>query len=96
MVATMYLLYGLRVKETPIRLFEGFVSYKDKFTKRSNHQQDVELLRSVVKDPLKFPNSISGADQLRENPADDLFSAFRVAGLDCGVPAVIKPNKIIA
>jgi hypothetical protein len=96
MVASMYLLCELWATETSIRLFEGFVSHKDKSTKRSNHQQDVELLRSVVMEPFRFQDSIYEADRLKENPADDLVSAFRAAGLDCGGPAVIKPNRIIA
>jgi hypothetical protein len=96
MVASTYLLRELWETKTSIRLFEGFVSYKDKSTKRSNHQQDVELLRAVVKAPLKFPHSIFEGECLKENPSDKLFSAFRVAGFDCEVPAVIKPNKLIA
>jgi hypothetical protein len=93
MVASTYLLRELWATGTSIRLFEGFVSYKGKATKRNNHRQDVLDLRSVVSDPLRFQNSIYGSDELKQDPTDNLVSAFCVAGLDCGVPAVIKPSK---
>jgi hypothetical protein len=93
MVATMYLIRTIcedaRVI-VPIRLFEGFVSYKTS-SLPSDHRDDVCRIREVVRDPAKFSNSIYGADKLKQDPTDELFSAFRVAGLDCGVPAVIKP-----
>ncbi len=92
MIATFYLINELsRLTEgVSIVLFEGFVSYKS--AKRNGHRADVMALRDVVRDPHKFRKSIYTADQLKKNPADELFSAFRVLGLDCGVPAVIKPS----
>ncbi len=91
MVASMYLLRELsKMKRTSICLFEGFVSYKSE--KRSNHRDDAKRLRDAVRDPLRFRSSVFGADQLKRNQADKLYSAFRVAGFDCGIPAVIKPQ----
>jgi hypothetical protein len=94
MVASMYLLRELDslMGNISIRLFEGFISYKT--DKASNHEEDVEALRRVVRDPMKFLSSIIEGDQLKRNPTDQLFSAFRVQGLDYGVPAVIKPPMI--
>ena len=91
MVAAMYLIRDIdQAKlEVPIRLFEGFVSYKDS-SMVSNHNADVCLLRNVVRDPTRFSGSIYAPDQLKTDPTDFLCSAFCVAGLDCGVPAVIK------
>ena len=91
MVATMYLLRDLMCAELKgsIRLFEGFVSYK--LQKKSNHQDDVIAMRQVVRYPASFQSAIFEGDQLKRNESDVLFSAFRVLGLDLGVPAVIKP-----
>ncbi len=91
MVATMYFLRDLTSvkQEASIRLFEGFVSYK--LQKRNNHLEDVEAMREVVRYPAKFQSSIHEGAQLKRNQSDQLFSAFRVLGLDFGVPAVIKP-----
>ena len=93
MVATMYLLRDLKPADDngSIRLFEGFVSYK--LGKKSNHQEDVKAVREVVRHPARFGSDIYEADQLKRNQSDELFSAFRVLGLDFGVPAVIKPSS---
>jgi hypothetical protein len=92
MVAAMYLIRdihnsGIRRR---IRLFEGFVSNKDRSV-RSDHRADCSLLRDVVRYPRRFSKSIYDASQLKKDQTDSLCSAFCVAGLDCGVPAVIKP-----
>jgi len=93
MVASMYLLRDLdsKASNASVRLFEGFVSYKSE--KPSDHRQDVLALRNVVRDPHRFHTSIYSADRLKRNEADVLCGAFRVLGLDCGIPAVIKPTK---
>lgn len=95
MVAAMYLIRAISDDErviVPVRLFEGFVSYKDS-SLPSDHKDDVLRLIEIIRDPVKFSKSIYGADQLKQDEDDVLFSAFRVAGLDCGVPAVIKPQS---
>ena len=94
MVATMYLLRDLTSAdgEKSIRLFEGFVSYK--LEKKSSHQDDVIAMRHVVRNPVKFQSAIYEGDQLKRSQSDQLFSAFRVLGVDFGVPAVIKPATI--
>jgi hypothetical protein len=94
MVAAMYLIRDIYEAEANVlvRLFEGFISYKHP-NLPSNHDSDVLLLRDVVRDPVKFSGSILAANQLKADPSDVLSSAFCVAGLDCGVPAVIKPSR---
>jgi hypothetical protein len=96
MIASFYLINELsRLTEgSSVVLFEGFVSYKS--AKRTGHREDVLALRDVVRDPNRFRESIYTADQLKKDPADELFSAFRVLGLDCGVPTVIKPSPILS
>jgi hypothetical protein len=91
MVAAMYLIRDTRMAHLafPVRLFEGFVSYKDR-TIPSDHKRDVLLLREIVREPAKFSNAIFSSEKLKQKSTDELFSAFCVAGLDCGVPAVIK------
>jgi hypothetical protein len=90
MVASMYLLRDFAAAvTTPIRLFEGFVSYKR--SKPSSHGEDVIALREVVRDPVRFQHAMYEGNGLKNKSSDELFSAFRVLGLDCGVPAVIKP-----
>ncbi|HLQ51416.1 MAG TPA: hypothetical protein VK129_07955 [Terriglobales bacterium] len=91
MVAAMYLIreiYQVGPKVS-VRLFEGFISYKDS-SRSSNHKTDVCLLREVVWDPIRFSDSIYSADQLKTEETDSLCSAFCVAGFDCGIPVVIK------
>jgi len=93
MVAAMYLVRDLHKIQRPgvVRLFEGFISYKDRSVP-SDHQRDVELLRAVVREPAEFPGAILSRLEL-EQEGCDLQSAFCVMGLDsCGVPAVIKPQ----
>lgn len=92
MVAAMYLIRDIHEAKADVlvRLFEGFVSYKDR-SLPSNHERDVCSLRDVVRDPVRFSDSIYTADQLKTDPNDLLTSAFCVAGLDCGVPVVIRP-----
>jgi hypothetical protein len=47
------------------------------------------MLRDVVLRPDEHPARIVAGSALKSHPDDELFSAFRVIGLQCGVPAVI-------
>jgi hypothetical protein len=91
MVASMYLIRQIADARPPvtIRLFEGFISYKNRSTK-SDHKRDTLLLREVVKSSDKYSDCIIPVDKLNLHHDDMLSSAFHVIGLDCGVPAVIK------
>jgi hypothetical protein len=91
MVAATYLvcdLWNLH-RDFPVRLFEGFISYKDRSVP-SDHERDVLLLREVVRDPERFKDSIFSPQELKQDSSDELVSAFRVTGYDCGIPPVIK------
>ncbi len=90
LVATTYLLRQLYEcgSEREIRLFEGFVSFKEKGVK-SSHSKDVADLRSVAWNLDHVPGEVVGPDQLKVNPDDRLCSAFAVAGMDLGVPPVV-------
>jgi hypothetical protein len=93
MIAAMYVIKRVydANPSAPVRLFEGFVSYKNRPAK-SDHAGDVRLLRDAVRDPHLFPESLISADRLKCDASDQLKSAFSVIGLDCGIPAVIKRN----
>jgi len=70
-----------------IRLFEGFVSFKEK-GKASSHTDDVILLRDVVNGNSQYGHIVSPAD-LTMDDSDRIEGAFAVWGLDIGVPPVI-------
>jgi hypothetical protein len=91
MIAAMHVICAI-AESTPkakVRLFEGFISYK---TKRgsSDHCGDVVLLRDVIQQPERFAACIHSMESLRGDPTNRIESAFKVCGLDCGVPVVIK------
>lgn len=91
MVASMYLIRQIADAKPPvtIRLFEGFISYKDRSAK-SDHKRDTLLLREVVKHNDRHSDCIIQADKLKLQHHDVLSSAFQVIGIDCDVPTVIK------
>lgn len=91
MVAAIYLVRAIREADPiqDVRLFEGFVSYKQSGV-LSDHLRDVLLMRQVVKDPFANSASIIAPSTLRMAVDDQLLSAFCVAGFDYGVPPVIK------
>jgi hypothetical protein len=90
MVASMYLIKAIVAASPPngVRLVEALVSYKDPGTK-SDHMGEAKLLRDAVRYPKHPGFRIVPADELKGSNEDELISAFRVIGLDCGVPAVI-------
>lgn len=76
-----------------VRLFEGFVSFKSAGS-RSDHEADVLRLRCAAWDPmLKF---VTCRDELivPGNESDTLESAFKFAGMDFGLPPVVKGCSI--
>ena len=91
MVAAMHVIRAIADAgpKKPVRLFEGFVSYKVKGV-ASDHCRDVRLLREVIEEPERFATCIHSGESLRGDPTNTIESAFKVCGLDCGVPAVIK------
>jgi len=67
-----------------VRLFEGFISFKNK-NEKSNHSKDVQILREIVNSSNKQNEVISEAE-LRMDATDKLQSSFLVSGLDYGIP----------
>jgi len=91
LMSAMYLLHGV-VATRPrreVRLFEGFASFKSRET-GSSHARDVLRLREVVWEPPRHPGAIVPPEELAIEPSDLLSSAFRVAGMDFGVPPVVR------
>lgn len=91
MTAAMYLIRDIHeatrhLPDVEIRLFEGFASFKASGT---NHMKDVCQLRGAVINAAQQQDSIRTAEELKLCASDEICSAFRVADLDCGVPAVI-------
>lgn len=69
-----------------VRLFEGFVSFKEP-GKRSSHIDDVLNLRQAVWNPT--PTSIVQPSALKRDASDTLEWALKFAGIDYGVPPVV-------
>ena len=90
LVAAMYLLRAIESAEPnrEVRLFEGFVSFKEKGLK-SSHTSDVAALRDIAWNPEKHDKAIVPANQLTIRGTDTISSAFKVIGLDYGVPPVL-------
>ncbi len=68
----------------------GYFSVASKNKKRSDHINVVLLLRQAVQNPIRFAKSFYSPGGLKNEADDNLISTFSVAGMDCGVPAVIK------
>ena len=90
LLATMYLLRLLSAAAPPrpLRLVEGFLSFKRRRT-RSSHAADVTRLREVAWSAGTTEGRIVAPGDLKRNPSDRLVSAFAVAGMDCGIPPVV-------
>lgn len=71
-----------------IRLVEGFVSFKPKGV-ASSHAADVTLLRDLALGRNQGLGRLVSPDELRLEPSDRLESAFKVAGMDFGVPPML-------
>lgn len=94
LVAATYLLRHVHESQLArdVRLFEGFVSFKFKEFP-SSHAGDVVKLRSVVWRSRECQQSILAPNQIRVNPGDLLISAFRVCGMDFGVPPIVVVDR---
>jgi len=91
LLAAMHLLRKLQdaPRRRDIFLFEGFVSFKPADQKTS-HTWDVREMREVIQRPRSGRGRILEGAQLKMENTDQLESAFKVMGLDLGVPAVIE------
>lgn len=96
LVAAMHLVRKLHDSQpsADVKLFEGFVSYKNKVAK-SNHLRDVELLRKAIKARRTLKHHVIKPEELKIDSDDDIRSAFEVMNMkdiDLGIPPVIKVN----
>jgi hypothetical protein len=93
MTAAMYFLRALHDSKPrrKVRLFEGFVSFKVK-GQATSHCKDVEALRTVVLDHTRPHGMVLAPDKLKSNPSDEVVSAFAVAGMNFGVPSVVRTS----
>jgi hypothetical protein len=91
MTSALYLLRGLHDSQPQreVRLFEGFVSFKPKGSV-SSHGADVQALRAVVWDANRGSDAVIAANHLAMTPSDRLASAFAVAGMEFGLPPVVR------
>ncbi len=91
MVAAIYLVKAIiEAKPTnEVRLFEGFVSFKDS-NEQTNHSNDVLLLREIVNN--KNTKAIIDPGALKMDATDNIQSAFLVAGIDLGIPPILMQN----
>ncbi|NLE25507.1 MAG: hypothetical protein GX625_09235 [Clostridiaceae bacterium] len=89
MVATTYLMREISKihVNSEVRLFEGFVSFKSKNI-ASNHSNDVLALRASIKNPSI--EAIVRPNELKIDTSDIISSAFKVSGMDYGVPPIIQ------
>ena len=90
LVATTYLLRDLYEANLTrqVRLFEGFVSFKEQGSP-SSHTNDVADLRNIVWGRGQTPGRVVGPNGLKAEKDDFLCSAFAVSGMDLGVPPVV-------
>jgi len=89
LVAATHLLRALSDSDgnREVRLFEGFVSFKPKGV-ASDHCRDVLDLRAIVRGEPQAGRIIA-PEALPLSPEDRLVSAFKVAGMDFGLPPVL-------
>ena len=84
LTAATYVLRALHDAQPkrPVHLYEGFVSFKDQ-EQQSDHKADVRALHAArVKGDFLKPAAKDGQGVVE--------SAFKVAGMDFGVPFIIK------
>lgn len=87
-LAAMYLLDKLNIafQEEELILYEGFVSFKDR---KSTHIGDAQLLKETVDNRHQFESRIIPPEDLKKHSGDIVESAFRIQGIDSGIPPVI-------
>lgn len=108
LVAAMYLMRRLydSAKLAEVRLFEGFVSFKSKNDPKSDHLNDVRLLRQAIEafgkgmsqfsmGPDDYEVKVTSTDGLKAKTADIITSAFEVLNIKgLGIPPVIKVTRL--
>lgn len=96
LVASTHLVRALTdaVPAREIRLFEGFVSFKNRRI-ASDHCADVRRLEAVVHGQAGAGRIVT-PDQLPVSRDHIVLSAFAVAGMDYGTPPVVEAGSQVA
>ena len=91
LTAATYLLRRLNesVPARQVRLVEGFASFKDESNGSASHADDVRKLRDLAWNRNGARGCVLAKELLRAKPDHDLVSAFKVSGMDFGVPPVV-------
>lgn len=91
LTAAAYLLDRLNksVFTRPVRLVEGFASFKSKASGKSSHADDVRKLRDVAWGRDGAQGRVVSPGGLKVKPDHRLVSAFKISGMDFGVPPVV-------
>lgn len=91
LTAATYLLFQLRDSglTRQVRLVEGFASFKTQSNAGSSHIEDVCRLRSLAWKCDDTLGCVIAPEGLKAKEEDDLRSAFKVSGMDFGVPPVV-------
>lgn len=91
LTAATHLLRRLNESELArqVRLVEGFASFKSGRPRKRPHADDVRNLRDVAWGRDGARGCVVAQELLRMNPDQHLESAFKVSGMDFGVPPVV-------
>ena len=91
LTAATYLLRQLNetVPARQVRLVEGFASFKSGAPRKRSHAEDVCKLRDRAWNRAGTKGRVVGPENLRAKRGDCLVSAFKVSGMDFGVPPVV-------
>lgn len=90
LVASSYLIKKLadHPSTAEIRLFEGFVSFKER-GKKSDHLADVNSLRKAIEGYYGGCDHVIRPDDVTLDDGDRVTSAFDILGLNIGIPPII-------
>ena len=91
LTAATYLLRQLNesVSDRPVRLVEGFASFKVGASRKRSHAEDVCKLRDRAWFRAGAKGRVVAPENLTTKQGDCLVSAFKVSGMDFGVPPVV-------
>ena len=91
LTAATYLLRRLNesASDRRVRLVEGFASFKTGVSRKRSHAEDVCKLRDRAWNRAGAKGCVVAPENLGAKQGDCLVSAFKVSGMDFGVPPVV-------
>jgi hypothetical protein len=95
LLAAIYMVRALHdaPRRRDVVLFEGFVSFKPS-EQTASHMWDVLAMREIIRTPGSGSGRLLDGAQLKVGDTDEIESAFKVMGLQFGVPAVVELNSM--